>query len=110
MSDKHLRESADRLKDTDTDDIELQSLPESGTTQTFESATRGLGRHGAPGAEVEADVILIAHPENQRLGSRFRLSPGSSLEIGRSAAVGVSLPEVMSISRKHARLRYLGPV
>jgi pSer/pThr/pTyr-binding forkhead associated (FHA) protein len=32
------------------------------------------------------------------------------MEIGRSAAVGISLPEVMSISRKHARLRYIGPV
>jgi diguanylate cyclase (GGDEF)-like protein len=60
--------------------------------------------------ESEADVILIAHPESQRLGSRFRLSPGTTLEIGRSAAVGISLPEVMSISRKHARLRYMGPV
>ncbi|HEY8020721.1 MAG TPA: GGDEF domain-containing protein [Thermoanaerobaculia bacterium] len=109
MSEKHPLEASERLKDTDTDDIELQaSLPESGTTQSFESATRGRGRYGAPGAEVEADIILIAHPENQRLGSRFRLSPGSSLEIGRSAAVGISLPEVMSISRKHARLRYTG--
>jgi diguanylate cyclase (GGDEF)-like protein len=60
--------------------------------------------------EVEADVILIAHPESQRLGTRYRLSPGTTLEIGRSAAVGISLPEVMSISRKHARLRYMGPV
>jgi diguanylate cyclase (GGDEF)-like protein len=32
------------------------------------------------------------------------------LEIGRSPLVGLSLPEVMSISRKHARLRYAGPV
>jgi len=111
MSEPPPREASERLKDTDTDDIELQQGPPesgSGTTQSFESATRGRGRHGAPGAEVEADIILIAHPENQRLGSRFRLSPGSSLEIGRSAAVGISLPEVMSISRKHARLRYVG--
>lgn len=109
MSEKHPVEPTDRTRDTDTDDIELQSaLPESGTTQSFESATRGRGRHGAPGAEVEADIILIAHPENQRLGSRFRLSPGTSLEIGRASSVGISLPEVMSISRKHARLRYLG--
>ena len=68
------------------------------------------GRDRASQLETEADIILIAHPENQRLGSRFRLSPGTTLEIGRSAAVGISLPEVMSISRKHARLRYLGPV
>lgn len=105
-----MSDTPERLRDTDTDDIEIgSSLPESGTTQSFESATR-RGRLGAPGAEVEADIILIAHPENQRLGSRFRLSPGSVLEIGRSASVGVSLPEVMSISRKHARLRYHGPM
>src|SRR6185295_540849 len=48
--------------------------------------------------------------ENQRLGSRFRLSSGTTIEIGRSATVGISLPEVMSISRKHARLRYSGRV
>ncbi len=58
--------------------------------------------------EAEADVILIAHPENQRLGSRYRLSPGTTLEIGRSVDLGISLPEVMSMSRKHARLRYFG--
>ncbi|HXO21803.1 MAG TPA: GGDEF domain-containing protein [Thermoanaerobaculia bacterium] len=95
-------------KDTDTDDLEISALHESGTTQSYENATRGRGRHGLGETEVEADIILIAHPESQRLGSRYRLSPGSSLEIGRSAAVGISLPEVMSISRKHARLRYLG--
>jgi len=96
--------------DTDTDDIDISPLHESGMTQTFDHASKE--RPGFPRAQLEseADVILIAHPENQRLGSRFRVSPGSTLEIGRSAAVGISLPEVMSISRKHARLRYLGPV
>jgi diguanylate cyclase (GGDEF)-like protein len=95
--------------DSDTDDIDLSPLHESGMTQTFEGATReGSGSRLA--IESEADVILISHPEGQRLGSRFRLSPGTTLEIGRSAAVGISLPEVLSISRKHARLRYLGPV
>lgn len=95
--------------DTDTDDIDLSALHESGMTQTFENATRERAERLAQ-AEAEADIILIAHPEGQRLGSRFRLSPGTTLEIGRSAAVGISLPEVMSISRKHARLRYIGPV
>ena len=79
-------------------------------TQTYEGATRERGGRAQAHLETEADIILIAHPESQRLGSRFRLSPGTTLEIGRSAAVGISLPEVMSISRKHARLRYLGPV
>lgn len=104
------REFLSRGGDTDTDDIDLSPLHESGMTQTFESATRDRALRGHAQIETEADIILIAHPESQRLGSRFRLSPGTTLEIGRSAAVGISLPEVMSISRKHARLRYIGPV
>ena len=112
MDERHRSGSRDVFQsrgDTDTDDIDLSPLHESGMTQTFEHASKD--RPGFPKAlESEADVILIAHPESQRLGSRYRISPGSTLEIGRSAAVGISLPEVMSISRKHARLRYLGPV
>jgi diguanylate cyclase (GGDEF)-like protein len=94
--------------DSDTDDIDLTPLHESGLTQTFEGASRERGDLSRLQIETEADIILIAHPENQRLGSRYRLSPGTTLEIGRSGAVGISLPEVMSISRKHARLRYVG--
>ncbi|HEV2852210.1 MAG TPA: GGDEF domain-containing protein [Thermoanaerobaculia bacterium] len=112
MDERHRSDSRDALQsrgDSDTDDIDLTPLHESGMTQTFESANRER-TSGPMQVESEADVILIAHPENQRLGSRFRLSPGTTIEIGRSAAVGVSLPEVMSISRKHARLRYIGPV
>jgi diguanylate cyclase (GGDEF)-like protein len=112
MDDRHRSDSRDILQsrgDSDTDNIDLTPLHESGMTQTFENASRERAG-GLPHVESEADVILIAHPESQRLGSRFRLSSGTTLEIGRSAAVGVSLPEVMSISRKHARLRYVGPV
>src|SRR5258708_7613694 len=94
----------------DTDGIDLAALQESSTTQTFETSTRERIERGTVLAESEADVILIAHPDSQRLGSRYRLSPGTVLEIGRSPLVGLSLPEVMSISRKHARLRYAGPV
>jgi len=61
---------------------------------------------GRPG--LEANVILIAHPENARLGTRYRLVPGATLEIGRADSVEISLPEVRSISRSHARLRYQG--
>src|SRR5262245_22184081 len=112
MDDRYRSDSREILSrgDTDTDDIDLSPLHESGMTQTFESATRDRALRGHAQVETEADIILIAHPESQRLGSRYRLSPGTTLEIGRSAAVGISLPEVMSISRKHARLRYIGPV
>jgi len=114
MDERHRSDSRDILQsrggDSDTDDIDLSPIHESGMTQTYEGATRERSGHARAQLETEADIILIAHPESQRLGSRFRLSPGTTLEIGRSAAVGISLPEVMSISRKHARLRYIGPV
>jgi len=113
MDERHRSDSRNVLSkggDSDTDDIDLSPLHDSGATATFEGSSRGSGGSGPMHVESEADVILIAHPESQRLGSRFRLSPGTTLEIGRSAAVGISLPEVMSISRKHARLRYMGPV
>ena len=113
MDERHRSDSRDAFQsrgDSDTDNIDLTPLHESGMTQTFENASRERAGGGPLHVESEADVILIAHPESQRLGSRFRLSPGTTLEIGRSAAVGISLPEVMSISRKHARLRYVGPV
>jgi two-component system cell cycle response regulator len=109
MDDRQSSDSGKRAeRDSDTDDIDIAALHDSGMTQTFESATRDRAARGLGAIESEADVILIAHPESQRLGSRFRLSPGSMLEIGRSPAVAISLPEVMSISRKHARLRYVG--
>lgn len=90
----------------DTDEIPVSQ--ESGLTQTFESASRERDPNAMQGDSSEADVILIAHPDNQRLGTRYRLSTGKTLEIGRSSSVSISLPEVMSLSRKHARLRYIG--
>ncbi len=111
MDKGHRSDSRDVLQsrsDSDTDDIDLTPLHESGMTQTFEGNSREPGDLARVQVETEADVILIAHPDGQRLGSRYRLSPGAVLEIGRSATVGVSLPEVLSLSRKHARLRYLG--
>lgn len=95
------------VRDADTDNIDLTPFSESGLTASISTSSRGMEPEAAA-VEVEAGIILIAHPENQRLGSRFRLSPGTTLEIGRSAAAGISLPEVLSISRTHARLRYFG--
>jgi diguanylate cyclase (GGDEF)-like protein len=53
-----------------------------------------------------ADVLLIAHPENVLLGARYRLARGESLEIGRSSTADVSLPDVPSVSRRHALLSF----
>ena len=90
----------------DTDELPISQ--ESGLTQTFQSATREHDHEALEGGDSEADIILIAHPDSQRLGTRYRLSPGTTLEVGRSSSVRISLPEVMSLSRKHARLRYTG--
>ena len=109
MEDPKNHRSGDAVhRDSDTDGIDLAVVHEAAHTHRFQTTARERVERGLAGAEVEADIILIAHPDNQRLGSRFRLSPGSTLEIGRSPTVGISLPEVMSISRKHARLRYSG--
>jgi diguanylate cyclase (GGDEF)-like protein len=114
MDERQRSDSYQQLErgESDTDGIDSSSLQESGLTQTFQTATRERVVRGglAAAGESEADIILIAHPEGQRLGSRFRLSSGTTLEIGRSSSVAISLPEVMSISRKHARLRYVGSV
>jgi two-component system, cell cycle response regulator len=68
---------------------------------------RGEGR-GAEAPPSEAMAILIAHPDGKRLGARFPLKPGTSVEIGRAPEVDISLPEVVSISRRHARLAHDG--
>ncbi|MPZ20007.1 MAG: diguanylate cyclase [Luteitalea sp.] len=58
------------------------------------------------GRGAEANLIVIAHPDPRSLGRRYRVTPGSVLEIGRSLQTEISFPEVPSISRRHARLTY----
>lgn len=94
--------------DTNTDDLDLGAIQESGLTQAYETTTSERGANGSSRSAVDADLILIAHPEHQRLGTRFRLHPSSSMEIGRAPTSEISLPEVLSISRQHARLHYRG--
>ena len=95
------------VSDSSTDSIEISSLREGvGRTQVHEAASGGERTGSEP--EVEANIILIAHPENRMLGTRYRLRPGSSIEIGRSPAAEISMPEVLSISRTHARLDHRG--
>jgi diguanylate cyclase (GGDEF)-like protein len=93
-------------RDPSTDSLELAALDPARHTQTLDDTDGPWNRPGREEAEVEANVILIAHPENKMLGTRFRLSPGVAVEIGRSPAAEISLPEVLSVSRAHARLRY----
>jgi diguanylate cyclase (GGDEF)-like protein len=54
----------------------------------------------------EANIIQIAHPKGQGLGTRYRFRPGSTVVLGRAKEADVSLPEVSAISRKHASLTY----
>lgn len=54
----------------------------------------------------EASLILIAHPLNQSLGTRFRLGPRASVVLGRSSNAEICLTGVSSLSRQHARLTY----
>lgn len=100
---------AETGSDTSTNDLELAALQESGLTQTYETTTTARSTTGTGEAVSEADLILIAHPEHQRLGTRYRLRPGASIEVGRAPTSEISLPEVLSISRQHARLHYRGP-
>jgi len=73
--------------------------------QTTQSNTVPEASPG-PGDAAEANIILISHPQNKNIGRRFRLAPGQGLEIGRAPQAEVTLPEVPSVSRNHARLEY----
>ena len=97
---------ARRMTDSSTDSIDLAHLREPGHTQAWQQASSE--RRLPAAGEIEANVILIAHPEHRMLGTRFRLRPGSVIEIGRSPSAEISLPEVLSISRAHARLEHQG--
>jgi diguanylate cyclase (GGDEF)-like protein len=100
-----------RRPDSDTRDPSTDGLSATKVGQlrrpTAQLSARDLGQSVAE-SFYEAAVIVIAHPEDRRLGNRFALAPGATLEIGRSPAAQISLPEVPSLSRSHARLRYSG--
>ncbi len=94
------------MGESSTDGIQIGTA--SGGLKTADQATMiDAARPGVAAAGFEAAVILIAHPENRRLGTRFRVIPGNVLEIGRSQDAQISLPEVPSLSRLHARLQFL---
>lgn len=93
------------MKDSSTDSIQIGGIPRVDRTQDGPTLVDVATIH--PTAIYEAAVILIAHPENRRLGARYRVSPGASIEVGRSPHAVISLPEVPSLSRNHARLRFV---
>jgi len=54
----------------------------------------------------EANIILISHPKNLMLGTRYRFRPGSTVVLGRAKTADVSLPDISAISRRHSSLSY----
>ena len=75
-------------------------------------ALRGPTTEGDPdpdsGRGGHAILILIAHPDDEGLGSRTRLEFGSTVTIGRDSNCEIAFPEVLSLSRVHARVRFSG--
>lgn len=91
-------------QETSRFEVVLDRKPPFATAEGEETFVAPRRRSTDPGPE--ASLILIAHPLNQSLGTRFRLGPRSSVVLGRSPSAEISLPEVNSLSREHARLTY----
>ena len=81
--------------------IESAAVPVAEHDETFVSPRR---RSTDPGPE--ASLILISHPSGQGLGTRYRLIARNQFLIGRAPNVEISLPDVSSLSRQHARLTF----
>ena len=99
----------ERTTDSTSTDLKTKLIEQTVYSEydTGELAALAEGRRDL---EFEAHLILFAHPEDQMLGSRFRLPPQRTLEIGRSSSVDISMPGIRSLSRRHARLEHHGPV
>ncbi len=101
-----------KRKDSDTRDPSTEGLSATKVARvrrvTGPVTIPELARAAAPESYYDAAVILIAHPENRKLGNRFTLAPGGTIDIGRSPSADISLPEVPSLSRSHARLLHKG--
>ncbi len=96
---------------TDSDTKEQDPSSGSGSSTRFTSLSE-LTTDAAAGGErfldapPEANVILISHPGEQNLGQRWHLRSGAVMEIGRSVDCDISLPDALSVSRRHAVLRF----
>ncbi len=94
-----------RKTKTDETTVDLDSVLEMERTALADP----LPENQAAGrGAVEANLILIAHPQDEMLGTRYRLRPRGELSIGRSSSANISMPEVQSLSRHHARLCHRG--
>ena len=73
-------------------------------------ALQGPTTEGEPGPDSSggghAILILIAHPDGESLGSRTRIDLGSTVVIGRDPTSEIAFPEVPSLSRAHAQVRF----
>lgn len=66
-----------------------------------------ISAEGAAGvANREAHLVVIAHPDERFLGTRYGLPQDGSLVIGRSPTADIAFPEIASISRHHVRLTF----
>jgi two-component system cell cycle response regulator len=96
-------------RDPSTDSVDLKSLfGDASKTHGYSALTQGIKDVTPERRAVDANIILIAHPEHKMLGTRYRLPPGTALDIGRSPSAAIPLPEVLSVSRNHARIEHLG--
>lgn len=100
-----------RSTDSDTRDPDPLNEPGSGAATRFTRLSELATEDGSAGALLrdappEANVILISHPEEQGLGRRWHLRTGVALEIGRAGECDISLAETLSVSRRHAVLRF----
>ncbi|MFN7963815.1 MAG: GGDEF domain-containing protein [Thermoanaerobaculia bacterium] len=92
--------------DSRTESLELQAiLDDPDTLGDGSDALAGAADEHEPS---EASIIVIAHPEGKRLGTRFRLKSGERLVLGRDPDADISVPEVLSVSRRHAQLLFAG--
>lgn len=105
---KHDQTAPHQLPSSGETTVDLVAKVDSERTAFFDPDDAEGAAAGRRGAAIEANVILIAHPEDKMLGQRYRLPPNGSLEIGRSSLSDISLPDVRSISRSHATLRHNG--
>ena len=93
-------------KSSDSTTADLSAKLDQTVFSDYETGELSSLGHQRRDLEFEAHLILFAHPEDRMLGTRFRLPPHSTVEIGRSSTSDVSMPGIRSLSRQHARLEH----